>query len=133
MIPFSPPRIDKKTIDAVNEVLTSGWITTGPKTREFEQLLKEYSGCHEVLCLNSASAGLEIILRWFGIGPGDEVILPAYTYAATANVVIHCGAKPVFVDSNPDDFNIAIDEIKNKITQATKVIMPVDIGGFPCD
>jgi dTDP-4-amino-4,6-dideoxygalactose transaminase len=133
MIPFSPPRIDKKTIDAVNEVLTSGWITTGPKTREFEQLLKEYSGCHEVLCLNSASAGLEIILRWFGIGTGDEVILPAYTYAATANVVIHCGAKPVFVDSNPDDFNIAIDKIKNKITQATKVIMPVDIGGFPCD
>lgn len=133
MIPFSPPRIDQPIIDAVNDVLKSGWITTGPRTREFESLLKEYTGCAEVLCINSASAGLELILRWFGVGPGDEVIIPAYTYAATANVVMHCGATPVFADSSPDDFNITVAEIRKNITAATKVIMPVDLGGFPCD
>lgn len=133
MIPFSPPRIDQQIIDAVNDVLKSGWITTGPRTREFESLLKDYTGCSEVLCINSASAGLELILRWFGVGPGDEVILPAYTYAATANVVIHCGATPVFTDSSADDFNITVEEIRKNITAATKVIMPVDLGGFPCD
>lgn len=133
MIPFAPPRIDQKIIDAVNEVLRSGWITTGPRTREFESMLKDYAGCSEVLCINSASAGLELILRWFGVGPGDEVILPAYTYAATANVVIHCGATPVFTDSSPVDFNITVDEIRKNITAATKVIVPVDLAGFPCD
>lgn len=133
MIPFSPPRIDQQIIDAVNEVLNSGWITTGPKTREFETLLKDYTKCSEVLCVNSASAGLELVLRWFGVGPGDEVIVPAYTYAATANIVIHCGATPVFADSSPDDFNITVDEIRKNITAATKVIIPVDLGGFPCD
>ncbi|PKP03603.1 MAG: capsular biosynthesis protein [Bacteroidetes bacterium HGW-Bacteroidetes-6] len=133
MIPFSPPRIDKATIDAVIEVLESGWITTGPKTREFENMLREYSGCKEVLCLNSASAGLEMVLRWFGVGPGDEVILPAYTYAASANVIVHCGAKPVFVDSRSDDFNINPELIKKAITPATKVIIPVDLAGFPCN
>lgn len=133
MIPFSPPRIDQDTIDAVIEVLNSGWITTGPKTREFESLLQKYTQCKDVLCLNSASAGLELVLRWFGVGPGDEVILPAYTYAASANVVVHCGAKPVFVDSNSDDFNINPDLIRQAITPATKVIMPVDLAGFPCD
>ncbi|MPM18880.1 UDP-4-amino-4-deoxy-L-arabinose--oxoglutarate aminotransferase [bioreactor metagenome] len=133
MIPFSPPRIDQQIIDAVNDVLKSGWITTGPRTREFESLLKEYTSCSEVLCVNSASAGLELILRWFGVGPGDEVIVPAYTYAATANVVIHCGATPVFADSDPDDFNITVAEIRKNITPATKVIIPVDLAGFPCD
>src|SRR6202007_2223874 len=98
MIPFSPPRVDQKIIDHVTEVLRSGWITTGPKTKLFEKKIAEYCGCPAVLCLNSATAGLELALRWFGVGVGDEVILPAYTYAATANVVMHCGATPVLAD-----------------------------------
>src|ERR1035437_10573200 len=133
MIPFSPPHIDQKVIDAVTETLKSGWITTGPKTKLFEKKLTEYTGCKSTLCLNSATAGLEIMLRWFGVGEGDEVILPAYTYSATANVIIHCGAKPVFVDVNANDFNISIDAIAKAITAKTKVIMPVDFGGYPCD
>ena len=133
MIPFSPPRIDEKIIDAVVETLKSGWITTGPKTALFEKNLKNYINSKEVLCINSATSGLEIILRWFGVGKDDEVIIPAYTYCATANVVIHCGAIPVMVDVNHNDFNININAVKNAITSRTKVIMPVDIGGFPCD
>jgi dTDP-4-amino-4,6-dideoxygalactose transaminase len=133
MIPFSPPRIDQKIIDSVTEVLKSGWITTGPKTKLFEKQLSAYSGSPVTLCLNSATAGLELILRWFGVGPGDEVILPAYTYSATANVVIHCGATPVFADSKMDDFNINPNCIEKLISSKTKVIMPVDIAGFPCD
>ncbi|MEO8149850.1 MAG: DegT/DnrJ/EryC1/StrS family aminotransferase [Bacteroidia bacterium] len=133
MIPFAPPRIDDKIIDAVTEVLRSGWITTGPKTKLFEKKITEYCGCKSTLCLNSATAGLEIMLRWFGVGEGDEVILPAYTYSATANVVIHTGAKPVFVDVRKDDFNIDVNEVAKAITERTKVIMPVDFGGYPCD
>lgn len=133
MIPFSPPRIDQKTIDEVTKVLKSGWITTGPRTKEFEKQLTTYCGNKTTLCLNSATAGLEIMLRWFGVQEGDEVILPAYTYSATANVVIHCGAKPVFVDVNADDFNISVANVEKAITKNTKVIMPVDFGGFPCD
>ncbi len=132
MIPFSPPRIDQKIIDEVTAVLKSGWITTGPRTKEFEKRLTEYCGSQATLCLNSATAGLEIMLRWFGVKEGDEVIVPAYTYSATANVVIHCGAKPVFVDVR-DDFNIDVAEIEKAITPRTKVIMPVDFGGYPCD
>jgi len=132
MIPFSPPHIDQKIIDAVTEVLKSGWITTGPKTKLFEKKLSEYTGAKATLCLNSATAGLEIMLRWFGVKEGDEVIVPSYTYAATANVVIHCGATPVFVDTN-DDFNISIEAIEKAITSKTKVIMPVDFAGYPCD
>lgn len=133
MIPFSPPRIDQKIIDAVNEALISGWITTGPKTKLFEKALAAYCGNPSTLCLNSATAGLELILRWFGVGPGDEVILPAYTYAATANVIMHCGAKPVFADVNLRDFNINVSCIEKLINERTKVIMPVDFGGLPCD
>ncbi|MBN2728494.1 MAG: DegT/DnrJ/EryC1/StrS aminotransferase family protein [Bacteroidales bacterium] len=133
MIPFSPPRTDEKTVEAVAEVLRSGWITTGPKTKEFEKRLTQYSSCDKTLCVSSASAGLELMLRWFGIGEGDEVIVPAYTYAASANVVVHCGAKVVFVDSNLDDFNINIEKTKAAITSKTKVIIPVDIAGMPCD
>lgn len=133
MIPFSPPRIDQKVIDAVTETLKSGWITTGPRTKRFEKELAAYCGAPAVLCLNSATAGLEVMLRWFGVKEGDEVILPAYTYSATANVIIHCGAKPVFVDVNASDFNINPDEIRKAITPRTKVIMPVDFGGWPCD
>jgi dTDP-4-amino-4,6-dideoxygalactose transaminase len=133
MIPFSPPRIDQKIIDEVTKVLQSGWITTGPRTKQFEKEITAYCGNKSTLCLNSATAGLEIMLRWFGVKEGDEVILPAYTYSATANVVMHCGAKPVFVDVNADDFNIAAANIEKAITTNTKVIMPVDFGGYPCD
>src|SRR5262245_17916432 len=119
MIPFSPPRIDDKICDEVVRVLKGGWITTGPKTKDFERKLTAYCGNKATLCLNSATAGLEIILRWFGVEEGDEVILPAYTYSATANVVIHCGAKPVFVDVNPDDFNINTAEVAKAITNET--------------
>jgi len=133
MIPFSPPRIDKKIIDEVTAALQSGWITTGPRTKLFEKKLTEYCGSKATLCLNSATAGLEIMLRWFGVGEGDEVILPAYTYSATANVIIHCGATPVFVDVNANDFNISVKEIEKHITAKTKVVMPVDFAGLPCD
>jgi dTDP-4-amino-4,6-dideoxygalactose transaminase len=132
MIPFSPPRIDQKIIDEVVDTLRSGWITTGPKTKLFEKRLAEYCGVSHVLCLNSATSGLELLLRWFGVGEGDEVILPAYTYSATANVIIHCGARPVFVDVK-EDFNLDVDQVKAAITGRTKVIMPVDFGGWPCD
>lgn len=133
MIPFSPPRIDDAIIEEVVKTLKSGWITTGPRTKEFERLIAEYCGCPKTVCLNSATAGLELMLRWFGVTEGDEVILPAYTYAATANVIVHCGAKPVFVDVNPDDFNINVNAVQKAITSRTKVIMPVDFGGLPCD
>jgi len=132
MIPFSPPRMDSKIIDAVIDTLNSGWITTGPKTKLFEKKLTEFCGSKSTLCVNSASGGLELMLHWFGVGEGDEVILPAYTYAATANVIVHTGAKPVFVDVK-GDFNIDVNKIKEAINANTKVIMPVDIAGFPCD
>lgn len=131
-VPFSPPRIDEKIINEVADTLRSGWITTGPKTKLFEKKIKEYTGCAEVLCVNSATAGMELMLRWFGVKEGDEVIIPAYTYCATANVVVHCGAKPVMVDVGKD-FNIDIKAIEKAITPKTKVIIPVDLAGFPCD
>jgi dTDP-4-amino-4,6-dideoxygalactose transaminase len=133
MIPFSPPHVTNELVDAVAQVLRSGWITTGPKTKEFEKQITDYCGCKSTLCLNSATAGLEIMLRWFGVTKGDEVIVPAYTYSATANVVVHCGAKVVFVDVNKDDFNISIANIENAITSKTKAIMPVDFAGLPCN
>jgi len=89
MIPFSPPRMDQKIVDAVIDTLYSGWITTGPKTKRFEQMLTAYGGHQSTLCVSSGSAGLELMLRWFGVRPGDEVIVPACTYSATANVVVH--------------------------------------------
>jgi dTDP-4-amino-4,6-dideoxygalactose transaminase len=132
-IPFSPPRIDDEIIQEVTAALRSGWITTGPRTKRFEQELSAYNGNAATLCLNSATAGLELMLRWFGVKEGDEVILPAYTYSATANVVMHCGAKPVLVDVNASDFNINVTAIRKAITERTKVIMPVDFAGLPCD
>lgn len=132
-IPFSPPRIDQKTIDAVTEVLLSGWITTGPKTRELEKRINEYCESGRTLCLNSWTNAAELVLRWFGVGPGDEVIIPAYTYAATANIVVHTGATPVMVDIEKDGFTIDIQSINKAISERTKVIMAVDIGGWPCD
>jgi dTDP-4-amino-4,6-dideoxygalactose transaminase len=133
LIPFAPPRIDDEIINEVVATLKSGWITTGPRTKQFEKNLSAYNGNAATLCLNSATAGLEIMLRWFGVKEGDEVILPAYTYSATANVVVHCGATPVLVDTNADDFNINVEAIRKAITKNTKVIMPVDFAGYPCD
>jgi len=133
MIPFSPPHISQEAIDEVVDTLKSGWITTGPKTKLFEQKITEYCGNKKTICLNSATAGLELILRWFGVKEGDEVIIPAYTYCATANVIVHCGATPVMVDINSDDFNISIEKIQKAITSKTKVIIPVDIAGLPAD
>lgn len=132
MIPFSPPHIDDEIVNEVVAALRSGWITTGPRTKRFEQMLAEYCGVEKVLCVNSASSGLELMLRWFGVEPGDEVIVPAYTYTATAEVVVHCGATPVMVDVNPD-FLISVENIRKALTPKTKVIMPVDIAGLPCD
>ena len=133
MIPFSPPHITQEAIDEVVDTLKSGWITTGPKTKLFEQKITEYCGAKKTLCVNSATFGLEIILRWFGIGEGDEVIIPAYTYTATANTVVHTGAKVIMVDTNSDDFNMNLVELEKAITTKTKAIIPVDIAGLPVD
>lgn len=130
MIPFSPPRIDDLTIKAVEEALRSGWITTGPRTKEFERKLADFCGVERVLALNSWTNACEMVLRWYGIGPGDEVIIPAYTYCATANIVMHVGAKPVLVDVL-DDFTIDPEAVRKAITNRTKCIMPVDVGGLP--
>ena len=131
-IPFSPPHIDDAIIEEVVAALRSGWITTGPRTKLFEQKIAEYCGIQRVVCVNSASAGLELVLRWFGVGQGDEVIIPAYTYTATAAVVLHCGAKPVMVDVN-DELLMDVEHLRDAITPRTKVIIPVDIVGLPCD
>ena len=132
MIPFSPPDIYQEIIDEVVDTLKSGWITTGPKTKLFEQKISEYTDAKSTLCLNSATAGLELMLRWFDVGPGDEVIVPAYTYCASANVVLHCGATVVMADVG-EDFNIDVNDVAGKITERTKVIIPVDFAGLPCD
>lgn len=132
MIPFSPPRIDDRTIKAVEEALRSGWITTGPRTKEFEKRLATYCGVDRVIALNSWTNAAELVLRWFGIGPGDEVIIPAYTYCATANIVMHVGAKPVLVDVL-DDFTMDPEAVRRAITPQTKAIIPVDVGGLPAN
>lgn len=132
-VAFSPPRIDDKIVEAVSLALRSGWITTGPRTKLLEEKVTAYCGNKRTICLNSATAGMELILRWFGIGEGDEVIVPAYTYCATANVVVHCGATVIFVDVNETDFNISVDNIRKAITNKTKAIIPVDFAGLPCD
>lgn len=131
-IPFSPPHIDDAIVNEVAAALRSGWITTGPRTKLFEQRIAEFCGIQRVVCVNSASAGLELVLRWFGIGPGDEVIVPAYTYTATAEVVLHCGARLVMVDVN-DDLLMDMKKVRQAITPRTKAIIPVDIVGLPCD
>lgn len=129
---FSPPYIDNEVINEVVDSLRSGWITTGPKVNALEREIKKISGAREVLCVNSWTSGAIMMLRWFGLKSGDEVIVPAYTYSATALSVLHAGGKPVMVDSD-SDFNISIDAIKKAITPRTKAIIPVDIAGFPCD
>ena len=133
MIPFSPPRIDDKIVAEVTKALKSGWITTGPKTKGLENKISNFCGVSKTLCVNSATAGMELTLRYMGIGPGDEVIVPAYTYCSTANVVIHCGATPVMVDVNEHDFNINPQLVEQAITAKTKAIIAVDFSGLPCD
>ena len=131
-IPFSPPYIDKVVINEVVDSLRSGWITSGPKVKALEEEIKVFSGAKEVLCVNSWTSGAIMMLRWLGVKAGDEVIVPAYTYSATALAVLHAGAKPVMVDSGTD-FNISVEAIRNAVTPKTKAIIPVDIAGFPCD
>jgi len=133
MIPFSPPRIDQKVIDEVTEALQSGWITTGPRTKKFEKEISGYCGCKTTVAVNSWTMGMQVLLTWWGIKEGDEVILPAYTYCASANVIIHSGAKPVMVDIDHKDFNISVENIRKAITPRTKAVIAVDIAGFPCD
>ena len=134
-IGFAPPFIDEATIAAVERVLRSGWITTGPETAAFESELAHYVGAPQVVCGGSWTGLAGVILDWFGVGPGDEVILPAYTYCATANVVLHRGATPVLIDlpsaDHRDGLNITWKQVEPLLTQRTKVIMPVDIGGWP--
>ena len=131
-IPFSPPFIDEDVKNEVLDCLNAGWITTGPKVKALEKEVCNLTGVEQALCVNSWTSGAILILKWFGVGPGDEVIIPAYTYSATALAVLHCGAKPVMVDIL-DDFTIDVEKIREKINVNTKVIMPVDIAGWPCN
>ncbi len=131
-INFSPPYIDDAVINEVVDSLKSGWITTGPKVKALENEIKIFCKAKEVLCVNSWTSGAIMMLKWLGVKEGDEVIVPAYTYSATALAVLHAGAKPVMVDIC-DDFNISVEEILKAITSKTKAIIPVDIAGFPCD
>lgn len=132
-IPFSPPDITELEIEQVVEALKSGWITTGPKTKALEQKIADFCGTDKAVCLNSQTACAEMALRVLGIGPGDEVIVPAYTYTATASVVCHVGAKLVMVDIQPDSLEMDYDQLEAAITENTKVIIPVDLAGIPCD
>lgn len=132
-IPFSPPDISELEINEVIDTLKSGWITTGPKTKELERRLAKYCHTSKVVCLNSATAAEELNLRICGIGEGDEVIVPAYTYTASASAVIHCGAKVVFVDSQKDNCEMDYDKVAEAITEKTKAVVAVDLGGIICD
>lgn len=132
-IKFSPPDISQEEINQVVETLKSGWITTGPKTKEFENKIADYLGTKKSVCLNSATACMEMALRILGIGPGDEVITSAYTYTASASVIAHVGAKIVLCDIAENSFEMDYDKLSQLITEKTKVIIPVDIGGVPCD
>ena len=131
-ISFSPPYIDDSVVEEVTESLRSGWITTGPKVKALEAEIARLSGASQVLCVNSWTTGTIMTLRWLGIQPGDEVIIPAYTYCATALAVLWAGGKPVMVDSG-EDLNISVEAIRRAITPRTKAIIPVDIAGWPCD
>jgi dTDP-4-amino-4,6-dideoxygalactose transaminase len=132
MIPFSPPYIDDEIIKEVTDTLQSGWITTGPKTKLLEEEIAAYCHVENALAVNSATSAMMLVLHWYGVTRGDEVIVPAYTYCATALAVLHTGAKPVMVDAG-SDFNIDPEKIKAAITVKTKAIITVDFGGWPCD
>jgi dTDP-4-amino-4,6-dideoxygalactose transaminase len=132
-IPFSPPDMSVSEIHEVAQAIESGWITTGPKTKKFEAELARYAGTEKMACLSSATAAMEMVLRFLGIGPGDEVIVPAYTYTATCSVVCHVGARPVMVDCGKDSHEMDYHRLDSKITGKTKAIIPVDFGGVLCD
>ena len=132
-IPFSPPDISELEIQEVVEALKSGWITTGPRTKELERRLADYCHTSRVVCLGSATAAEELNFRVCGIGEGDEVIVPAYTYTATASAAIHCGAKVIFVDSQKDSTEMDYDKVAEAITEKTKAVVAVDLGGIICD
>lgn len=132
-IPFSPPDMSEAEIEQVAEALRSGWITTGPKTKEFERLIAMVCSTQKAVCLNSATAAMEMALRLIGVGSEDEVIVPAYTYTATASVTQHVGCKVVMVDSQKDNVAMDYDKLAGAITEHTKVICPVDLGGVVCD
>lgn len=132
-ISFSPPDITETEIEQVTEALRSGWITTGPKTKELEREVAQLCGTNRAVCLNSQTACAEMTLRLLGISENDEVIVPAYTYTASASVVCHVGAKLVLVDVQKDSLEIDYDQLEAAITENTKVIIPVDLGGVPCD
>ncbi len=130
---FSPPDISNAEVQGVSDALLSGWITTGPRTKELEKRIAAYVGVNKCVCLNSQTACAQMALRVLGIGPGDEVITTAYTYTASASVVCHVGAKLVFVDTAADSFEMDYDQLEAAITEKTKAIIPVDLGGVPCD
>lgn len=132
-IEFSPPDIGEEEIQAVSETLRSGWITTGPKTKLFEKKIAEFCETSRAVCLNSATAGLELTLRLFGVGEGDEVITTAYTYTATASVIYHVGAKIVLVDTQKDSYEMDYEKLEQLVTEKTKAIIPVDLAGVICD
>lgn len=132
-VSFSPPDISELEVEEVSKALRSGWITTGPRTKQFEKNIGEYLGIPNVCCLNSQTACAEMALKILGVGEGDEVITTAYTYTATASVVCHVGAKLILVDTLPDSYEINYDAVEATITDKTKVIIPVDLGGVPCD
>lgn len=132
-VPFSPPDISELEINRVIEVLKSGWITTGPEVKEFERRIAEYIGVDKAVALSSATASLEAALHVLGVGEGDEVIVPAYTYTASASPVVHRGAKLVIIDSAPETFEMDYDKVAEAINENTKAIVPVDLGGMVCD
>ena len=132
-IPFSPPDISELEIQEVCEALRSGWITTGPRTKKLEQKLAQYCHTDKMVCLNSATAAEELNLRVLGIGPGDEVLVPAYTYTASASATIHTGAIVRFIDCQENSLEMDYDRMEAAITEKTKAVIPVDLGGIPCD
>ena len=132
-IPFSPPDIGEEEINGVINTLKSGWITTGPKTKEFERRIADYCNTSRAVCLNSATACMELTLRLLGVGPGDEVITSAYTYTATCSVICRVGATPILVDVAKDSFEMDYNQLNAKITERTKVIIPIDLAGIMCD
>ena len=132
-IPFSPPDIGEDEINEVVAALKSGWITTGPRTKKFESMITDFCKSSKSACFDSCTAALEMTLRLLGVGAGDEVIVPAYTYTASASVICHVGAKPVMIDCAPNSFQMDYEQLPELITEHTKVIIPVDIGGVPCD
>ena len=132
-IPFSPPDITEEEIQAVCEVLRSGWITTGPKTKAFEEKLEEFCGAHRIVCLSSATSALELNLRMLGVGEGDEIIVPAYTYTASVSPAVHLGATIKFIDCMKDTFEMDYDKMEEAINENTKAVIAVDLGGIVCD